>query len=49
LNIKEKKLVICRIDVEGELKANKPLHFPHLDWSEDLKLSVIGPKDVKIL
>lgn len=42
-------LVVCRVEVEGEIKENKPLYFPGLNWSKDLKLSVLGPKDVKVL
>jgi len=35
--------------VEGEIKENKPLYFPGLDWYRDLKLSVVGSKDIKVL
>lgn len=45
----EKVLIICSVDVDGEIKENKPLYFPHLDWVKDLKMSVIGPKDIKVL
>lgn len=37
------------MEVDGEIKENKPLYFPGLDWYKDFKLSVIGPKDVKVL
>lgn len=46
---KEKKLVVCRVDIDGEIKENKPLYFPGLDWYKDFKLSVLGPKDIKVL
>lgn len=42
-------LVICRAEIDGEIKENKPLYFPGLDWLRDLKLSVLGPNDVKVL
>jgi len=42
-------LVVCRVEVDGEIKENKPLYFPALDWYRDLKLSVVGIKDIKVL
>lgn len=41
--------MICRVENEGEIKENKPIYIPGLDWQKDLKLSVIGPKDLHIL
>lgn len=29
---KERMLVICRIENDGDLKENKPLYIPNLDW-----------------
>jgi pyruvate kinase len=46
---KEKVLVICRVENDGQIKENKPLYIPKLDWQKDLKLSVLGPKDIKVL
>ncbi len=46
---KERMLVICRAENDGELKENKPIYIPSLDWQKDLKLSVLGPKDIKVL
>jgi pyruvate kinase len=46
---KERKLVICRVENDGEIKENKPIYIPGLDWQKDLKLSVLGPNDVKVL
>lgn len=46
---KERILVVCKVEARGELKENKPLFFPNLDWLRDLKMSVIGPKDIKVL
>jgi hypothetical protein len=46
---KDKILVICRVENDGEIKENKPIYIPGLDWAKDLKLSVLGPNDVKVL
>ncbi len=46
---KDNVLIICSAEADGVIKENKPLYFPQLDWLKDLKMSVIGPKDVKIL
>ena len=46
---KEKILVVCRVENDGEIKENKPIYIPGLDWQKDLKLSVLGPNDVKVL
>jgi pyruvate kinase len=32
LVIKEKKLIVCRVENDGEIKANKPIYIPGLDW-----------------
>jgi pyruvate kinase len=48
-HIQKDKVMVCRVEVDGEIKENKPLYFPGLDWYKDLKLSVLGPKDVKVL
>ncbi len=46
---KEKMLVVCRVENDGEIKENKPIYIPGLDWAKDLNLSVLGPNDVKVL
>jgi pyruvate kinase len=46
---KDRMLVVCRAENDGELKENKPIYIPSLDWQKDLKLSVLGPKDIKVL
>jgi len=33
---KERKLVICRVENDGEIKENKPIYIPGLDWQKDL-------------
>jgi pyruvate kinase len=42
-------MVVCRAEIDGEIKENKPVYFPGLDWLRDLKLSVLGPNDVKVI
>ena len=39
---KENRLVVCRVENDGEIKENKPIYIPGLDWQKDLKLSVLG-------
>jgi len=39
---KDKKLIVCRVENDGEIKENKPIYIPGLDWQKDLKLSVLG-------
>ena len=46
---KERKVIVCRVENDGEVKENKPIYVLGLDWQKDLHLSVVGPKDVKIL
>jgi pyruvate kinase len=46
---KERVLVICRADLDGEIKENKPVCFLGLDLLKDLKLSVLGPNDYKVI
>ena len=46
---KEQVMVVCRVENDGEIKENKPIYIPRLDWQKDLKLSVLGHNDVKVL
>ena len=46
---KERMVIVCKAESDGEIKENNPVFVPGLDWQKDLNLSVIGPKDVKIL
>lgn len=41
--------MVCRVEADGEIKENKPIYIPNLDLIQDLKLSVLGPRDIKIL
>ena len=42
-------MIVCRVENDGEIKENKPIYVPGLDYQRDLQLSVVGPKDLKIL
>ena len=47
---KERLLIICKAEIDGEIKENKPLYFPELNWLQDLRMSVISPQqDLKVL
>lgn len=46
---KRRVLVVCQAEIDGEIKENKPLYFPGLNWLKDLRMSVIGPQDIKVL
>lgn len=46
---KERVMIICRVENDGEIKENKPIYIPRLHWQKDLKLSVLGPIDIKVL
>ena len=46
---KENVMVVCRVENDGEIKENKPIYIPRLDLQKDLKLSVLGHNDVKVL
>jgi pyruvate kinase len=37
------------VENDGEIKENKPIYIPGLDWQKDLKLSVLANNDVKVL
>jgi pyruvate kinase len=45
----ERVLVVCQVENDGEIKENKSMNFPALDRYKDLKLSVLGDEDIKIL
>jgi pyruvate kinase len=45
--VKEKKVVVCKVEFDGELKPNKPLYFPEFDHKKEFDLSVVTTKDIK--
>ena len=42
-------MIICVANVDGEIRQNKPLYIPRLDFKEDLGLSIIGHRDFRDL
>ena len=38
---KQRQLIICKVEMDAEIKENKPLYVPGLDLVQDLKLSVM--------
>ena len=47
--LKDKVVIVCRAEISGEIKENKPVCFLSLDLKKDLDLSILGPNDVKVL
>eukprot|EP00350_Pseudokeronopsis_sp_OXSARD2_P006993 CAMPEP_0170543162 /NCGR_PEP_ID=MMETSP0211-20121228/2369_1 /TAXON_ID=311385 /ORGANISM="Pseudokeronopsis sp., Strain OXSARD2" /LENGTH=154 /DNA_ID=CAMNT_0010846473 /DNA_START=1216 /DNA_END=1680 /DNA_ORIENTATION=- len=45
--VKEKKVIVCRVEFDGELRPNKPCYFPELDPKKDFDLPVISNQDVR--
>lgn len=48
-NVKERKVLICEVEVEGNIRENKTIYIPNYNRVTDLKLPVIGTKDYRIL
>lgn len=44
---KEKKVIVCRVEFDGELKANKPMFFPEFDHKQQFDMSVVTTKDIR--
>ena len=44
---KEKKVIICKVEFDCELKPHKPLYFPEFDYKSEFDLSVVTTKDVR--
>lgn len=47
--MKQKMLIVCKVELDAEIKENKPLYVQGLDIVQDLKLQVLGPRDIKVL
>lgn len=43
---KEKKVIICKVEFDCEVKPHKPLYFPEFDHKQEFDLSVVTTKDV---
>ncbi len=44
---KDRKVLICRVEFDCELKPHKPLYFPEFDYKKEFDLSVVTIKDIK--
>jgi pyruvate kinase len=45
--VKEQKIIVCKVEFDGELKPNKPLYFPEFDHLQEFDMSIVTTKDVK--
>lgn len=43
---KDKKVIVCKVEFDCELKPHKPLYFPEFDHKQEFDLSVVTTKDV---
>jgi len=43
---KEKKVIVCTVEIDGELHARKPLYFPEVDPKKVFEMSVVDAKDL---
>jgi pyruvate kinase len=44
---KERRVIICQVEFDCELKPHKPLYFPEFDHKEAFDLSVVTIKDIR--
>lgn len=44
---KERKVIVCRVEYDGELKQNKPLYFPGFDHKKEFDMSVVTTRDIR--
>ena len=44
---KERKVIVCKVEFDGELKPNKPIYFPEFDHKKEFDLSVVNTKDIR--
>ena len=47
LKTKEKRVIICKVEFDCEIKPHKPLYFPEFDHKQEFDLSVVTTKDVR--
>lgn len=45
--VKEKRVIICQVEFDCELKPHKPLYFPEFDHKQEFDLSVVTTKDIR--
>lgn len=41
-----RKVIVCRVEFDCELKPHKPLYFPEFDYKKEFDLSVVSSKDI---
>ena len=44
---KEKKVIVCRVEFDCELRPLKPIFFPEFDYKQEFDLSVVTAKDIR--
>lgn len=44
---KERKVIVCKVEFDCELKPHKPLYFPEFDYKQEFDLSVVTTKDIR--
>ncbi len=42
----KRKVIVCKVEFDCELKSLKPLYFPEFDYKQEFDLSVVSTKDV---
>jgi pyruvate kinase len=42
-----RKVIVCKVEFDCELKPHKPLYFPEFDYKQDFDLSVVTTKDIR--
>ena len=45
--VKERKVIVCKVEFDCELKPHKPLYFPEFDYKQEFDLSVVTTKDIR--
>jgi pyruvate kinase len=41
-----RKIIVCKVEFDCELKPHKPLYFPEFDHKQEFDLSVVTRKDI---
>jgi pyruvate kinase len=44
---KDRKVIVCKVEFDCELKPHKPLYFPEFDHKQEFDLSVVTTKDIR--
>ena len=42
-----RKVIVCKVEFDCELKPHKPLYFPEFDYKQEFDLSVVTTKDIR--